>query len=75
LAGKNVLGEIPEEALSGSYDETAKGNVKVEEQDFDELQAAISDQLVKEKQHDFGDKSKFRRVKYCMVIILLPPLV
>ena len=58
LAGKNMLGEIPEEALSGSYDETALGAVQVTEQDVDELQAAISDQLAKEKKHKFGDKSK-----------------
>jgi len=59
LAGRNVLGEIPEEALTGSYEETVSGAVKVTEQDVDELQAAISNQLAKEKKRDFGDKSEY----------------
>ena len=59
LAGKNMLGEIPEEALSGSYDETVSGAVEVIQEDVDELQAEISNQLAKEnKKNKFGDKSK-----------------
>lgn len=71
VAGRNVLGEIPDEALSGSYDEViiasndntnANNNlvVKVEEAAIDELQAEITNQLAKEQKPDLTNKSKFK---------------
>jgi hypothetical protein len=69
LAGRNVLGEIPQEALSGSYDEVIAENVnaadakklqvKVEEAAIDELQAEISNQLAREQKADMTNKSTF----------------
>ena len=63
LAGKNMLGEIPEEALSGSYDETELGAVEVIQEDVDELQAEISNALAKENKKDkFDGKGKFDNI-------------
>jgi light-dependent protochlorophyllide reductase len=59
VASKAVLGEFPEEALTGSFDE-------VSEDDVLEIELAIAEQLGKEKKkRDFGDKSKCSVANFC----------
>lgn len=62
FVGKRMLGKVPEMALQGSYDTTDGGEdvAVVTDEDVEEIQAYISDELLKEKKgQKFGDKSKF----------------
>jgi hypothetical protein len=53
LASKRILGEVPEEAKTGSFDEQT-----ITDADVEEIQAVIGEQLARDNKDKFEDKSK-----------------